>query len=169
MELAIARADVALDAPVIEPMPVAARSAFQTLRWGYKIHRVHRSAEPWLLPMRITEMRAMIANRARPQPRAPTVAGAFYPRSQETLRQTVDNLLSGAAVEQRSQRCGIIAPHAGYAYSGHVAATAFAGVRSCGSIKRAIVIGPAHFVPFSGLAAPSVTAFMTPLGEVPVD
>jgi MEMO1 family protein len=119
--------------------------------------------------MRITEMRAMIENRTRPRPRAPAAAGTFYPRSGETLRQTVDNLLSGAAVEQRAQRCGIIAPHAGYAYSGHVAATAFAGVRSCGSLKRAIVIGPAHFVPFSGLAAPSVTAFTTPLGEVPVD
>jgi MEMO1 family protein len=119
--------------------------------------------------MRITEMRAMIANRARPRPRAPAVAGAFYPRSGRTLRQTVDKLLSAAAVQQRSRRCGIIAPHAGYAYSGQVAAAAFASVRCCGWIKRVILIGPAHFVPFRGLAAPSNTAFTTPLGEMPVD
>lgn len=109
----------------------------------------------------------MIANRARP--RAPAAAGSFYPRSGESLRQIVDNLLSAAAVRQSSRRCGIIAPHAGYAYSGQAAAAAFASVRCCGWIKRAIVLGPAHFVAFSGLAAPSDTAFMTPLGEVPVD
>jgi len=72
-------------------------------------------------------------------------------------------------VQQRSRYCGIIAPHAGYPYSGQVAAAAFASVRRCGWIKRAIVVGPAHFVLFSGLAAPSDTAFATPLGEVPVD
>jgi len=51
-----------------------------------------------------------------------------------------------------------------------VAAEAFASVRRLrGRIERAIVIGPAHFVPFRGIAAPSDTAFSTPLGEVPVD
>jgi AmmeMemoRadiSam system protein B len=63
----------------------------------------------------------------------------------------------------------MIASHAGYAYSGQVAAAAFASVRCCRWIKRAIVIGPAHFVRFSGLAAPSDRAFTTPLGEVPID
>lgn len=111
----------------------------------------------------------MISNRAGPRPRAPAVAGSFYPRSGEALRRTVDDLLSAVAVQQHPRRCGVIAPHAGYAYSGQVAAAAFASVRGCGWIKRAIVIGPAHFVPFSGLAAPSDTAFATPLGEVPID
>jgi AmmeMemoRadiSam system protein B len=102
--------------------------------------------------------------------RAPAVAGTFYPRSPETLRQTVGNLLAAAEVRQRSQRCGVIAPHAGYTYSGPVAAEAFAGVRGLrGRIARAAVIGPAHFVPFRGIAAPSDTAFATPLGEVPID
>jgi AmmeMemoRadiSam system protein B len=102
--------------------------------------------------------------------RAPAVAGTFYPRSPETLRQTVGNLLAVAEVRQRSRRCGVIAPHAGYTYSGPVAAEAFAGVRGlCGRIARAAVIGPAHFVPFRGIAAPSDTAFATPLGEVPID
>jgi len=112
----------------------------------------------------------MISNRATPRARPPAVAGSFYPRSAETLRRTVGNLLSAAEVQERSHRCGVIAPHAGYAYSGPVAAHAFASVRRLhGRIERAIVIGPAHFVPFRGIAAPSGTAFTTPLGEVPVD
>jgi AmmeMemoRadiSam system protein B len=111
----------------------------------------------------------MIANRARPRTRAPAAAGSFYPRSGKMLRQTVESLLSAVPVQQRSRPRGIIAPHAGYAYSGHVAAAAFACVRSCGWIKRAIVIGPAHLVPFPGIAAPSDSAFTTPLADMPVD
>jgi MEMO1 family protein len=111
----------------------------------------------------------MISNRARPRSRAPTAAGLFYPQSTQTLRRTIDNLLSVVVVPQRSQRRAIIAPHAGYAYSGHAAAAGFASVRGCDWISRAIVIGPAHFVAFSGIAAPSNPAFTTPLGDVPVD
>jgi MEMO1 family protein len=102
--------------------------------------------------------------------RVPAAAGSFYPRSAHTLSQTVGNLLAAADVQPRAQRCGIIAPHAGYAYSGPVAAEAFSSVRSLrGRIGRATVIGPAHFVPFRGIAAPSHMAFATPLGKVPVD
>jgi AmmeMemoRadiSam system protein B len=102
--------------------------------------------------------------------RAPAVAGRFYPRSAEMLSRTVDDLLGCADVGLRSQRCGVITPHAGYAYSGPVAAAAFASVRGLrGRIARAAVVGPAHFVPFPGIAAPSDTAFATPLGKVPID
>ena len=102
--------------------------------------------------------------------RAPAVAGSFYPGSAQTLSRTVDDLLASADVGQRAQRCGIIAPHAGYAFSGPIAAAAFASVRGLrGRIARAAVLGPAHFVPFRGIAAPSDTAFATPLGKVPVD
>jgi hypothetical protein len=65
---------------------------------------------------------------------------------------------------------GVIAPHAGYAYSGSVAAHAFACLRQLqGTIQRAIIIGPAHFVPFHGISAPADRAFTTPLGDMPVD
>src|SRR5215510_7199024 len=111
----------------------------------------------------------MISNRAIPRPRPPAVAGSFYPQSTQTLRRTVDALLCSAAVQERSGNCGIIAPHAGYAYSGRVAAAAFGSLRRCSWIKRAVVIGPTHFVPFLGIAAPSDAAFATPLGVVPVD
>ena len=110
----------------------------------------------------------MIAKRAGP--RAPAVAGSFYPHSAQALSRTVGDLLSCAVARQRTQRCGVIAPHAGYTYSGAVAAQAFASVQPlCGRIRRAAIVGPAHFVPFVGIAAPSATAFTTPLGDVPVD
>jgi MEMO1 family protein len=112
----------------------------------------------------------MSSNRASLRARAPAAAGTFYPRSAETLRRTVDNLLAAAQVEERSNRCGVIVPHAGYAYSGWVAAEGFASVRHLqGCLQRTVVIGPAHFVPFLGIAAPSSTVFTTPFGAVPVD
>jgi MEMO1 family protein len=64
----------------------------------------------------------------------------------------------------------VIAPHAGYAYSGPVAGHAFAALREIAPrIRRAVVIGPAHFVPFRGIAVPMAEAFGTPLGDVPLD
>jgi AmmeMemoRadiSam system protein B len=64
----------------------------------------------------------------------------------------------------------VIAPHAGYGYSGPVAGNAFASLgREASSIRRVVVIGPAHFVPIRGLALPSADAFGTPLGDVPLD
>jgi AmmeMemoRadiSam system protein B len=113
----------------------------------------------------------MFANlRVGTSTRAPAVAGTFYPRSAETLSRTVGDLLGSAGVRPRANRCGVIAPHAGYAYSGPIAAEAFCSVRELrGRIARAVVIGPAHYVPFRGIAAPSDAAFATPLGRVPVD
>jgi MEMO1 family protein len=102
--------------------------------------------------------------------RAPAVAGSFYPRSAETLSRTIAALLADAGDPKRPRPRGVIVPHAGYAYSGRVAASAFADVRGLrGQIERAVVIGPAHFVPFHGIAAPSDSFFATPLGEVPID
>ena len=64
----------------------------------------------------------------------------------------------------------VIAPHAGYVYSGPVAGHAFAALGAGASaIRRAVVVGPAHFVPVRGIAVPSAAAFRTPLGEVPLD
>jgi AmmeMemoRadiSam system protein B len=64
----------------------------------------------------------------------------------------------------------LIAPHAGYVYSGHVAAAAFATLRDNGhAVTRVVLIGPAHYLPVHGIAAPKHDAFETPLGRVPVD
>jgi AmmeMemoRadiSam system protein B len=64
----------------------------------------------------------------------------------------------------------VIAPHAGYVYSGPVAGRAFAALgEAAPQFRRVVVIGPGHFVPFHGIAVPSAAAFRTPLGDVPVD
>lgn len=102
--------------------------------------------------------------------RRPAVAGSFYPRTAETLSRTVSTLLAEADVEARPASLGVIVPHAGYMYSGAVAAKAFACVKSStDQFRRAIVLGPAHYVPFKGIAAPSHRAFTTPFGDMPVD
>jgi AmmeMemoRadiSam system protein B len=103
--------------------------------------------------------------------RPPAVAGSFYPADAERLRGAVEGYLaaansSGAASTPKA----VIAPHAGYVYSGPVAGHAFAALGDGASaIRRAVVIGPAHFVPFRGMAVPSAAAFQTPLGDVPLD
>ena len=112
--------------------------------------------------------------------RAPAVAGAFYPADSDELRATVEGLLAEARsrAPERSGADGrqvlpkaMVAPHAGYAYSGPVAASAYArlGGAAGGNIQRVVLLGPAHRWPFQGLALPDVGAFATPLGEVALD
>jgi MEMO1 family protein len=103
--------------------------------------------------------------------RPPAVAGTFYPANAGRLRAMAESYLA-AANGARNARApkALIAPHAGYVYSGPVAGHAFAALGAGASqIRRVVVIGPAHFVPFRGIALPTVQAFRTPLGDVPVD
>ena len=106
-----------------------------------------------------------------PTIRPPAVAGSFYPRDAGALRETVDRLLARAeppAVEGSLR--ALIAPHAGYVYSGPIAASAYAVLRRESPPPRCVaLLGPSHFVPFSGLALPESDALATPLGVVPVD
>ncbi|MDH3581926.1 MAG: AmmeMemoRadiSam system protein B, partial [Hyphomicrobiales bacterium] len=102
--------------------------------------------------------------------RPPAVAGSFYPRDARTLQETVADLLAEAKGTHNGNIRAVIAPHAGYIYSGAVAAEAFAGLEALKDrVKRLVVIGPSHFVSFRGIAAPGVDAFRTPLGEMPLD
>lgn len=104
--------------------------------------------------------------------RPPAVADLFYPGDPGRLRAEVETLLARA---QAAARPGIapkafIAPHAGYIYSGKVAAAAFATLKDrARAIRRVVLIGPAHYVWMRGVAAPTAEAFETPLGTVPVD
>ncbi len=103
--------------------------------------------------------------------RPAAVAGSFYPADAGRLRAAVEGYLaaangSRAAVTPKA----VIAPHAGYVYSGPVAGSAFAALGAgAAAIRRAVVVGPAHCVPFRGIAVPSAAAFRTPLGDVPLD
>ena len=108
--------------------------------------------------------------------RPPAVAGTFYPDDPEVLRGTVDRLLAAAAESGGGEPApplaprALIAPHAGYVYSGPVAARAFRRLAADERrVTRVTVMGPSHHVAFRGIAAPSAAAFRTPLGEVAVD
>jgi AmmeMemoRadiSam system protein B len=101
--------------------------------------------------------------------RLPAVAGLFYPDDPYELRAVVRGLLDQAAPLPGQRPKVLIVPHAGYVYSGAVAASAYRGlVGLAGSIERVVLAGPTHRVPVPGIAVPEVAAFDTPLGRVPV-
>ncbi len=120
--------------------------------------------------------------------RPAAVAGAFYPADPAELRATVDALLadascagdapggiarprgSGGKTTERRAPKALVVPHAGYVYSGPVAASAYASLHEAkGRIARVVLVGPCHRVRVRGLAAPDADTLETPLGRVPVD
>ncbi len=103
--------------------------------------------------------------------REAAVAGSFYPADAAALRDTVDALLDGAPRPREGARAprAVIVPHAGYEYSGHTAAAAYALVAAGrDQISRVVIVGPTHRVPIRGVALPEASAFRTPLGDVKV-
>lgn len=103
--------------------------------------------------------------------RPPAVAGSFYPADAARLRAMVESFLVAAAGAHAARPPkAVIAPHAGYVYSGPTAGHAFAALGEAAlQIRRVVAIGPAHFVPIRGLVVSSAEAFRTPLGDVPLD
>ncbi len=103
------------------------------------------------------------------QIKQPSVAGTFYPADPEQLQQLVTRLLDEAACESDPPKA-LIAPHAGYIYSGAIAASAYATLQSVRHrIKRVVLLGPAHHMYLQGMAVSHADQFATPLGLVPVD
>ena len=106
--------------------------------------------------------------------RPPAVAGQFYPDDPARLQSLVMGYLNDADAPEDCEDYplvkAVIAPHAGYPYSGPIAASAYVHL-ACSDIpvKRFVLLGPAHFAPVRGLALSGATAFETPLGRVPVD
>lgn len=102
--------------------------------------------------------------------RQPAVAGSFYPEDARELQALVQSLLRKVPSVSTHSPKAIIAPHAGYIYSGAIAASAYAHVApGRDTIRRVILLGPAHRVGFHGLALSSADSFATPLGVVPLD
>jgi AmmeMemoRadiSam system protein B/AmmeMemoRadiSam system protein A len=101
--------------------------------------------------------------------RQAAVAGGFYPASPEELRKMVDDFVAEApATQLPGDLVGIIAPHAGYIYSGKVAAHSYALLKGR-KYDRVVVIAPSHFEAFEFSSVFSGDAYATPLGTVPVD
>jgi AmmeMemoRadiSam system protein B/AmmeMemoRadiSam system protein A len=101
--------------------------------------------------------------------RSPAVAGTFYPSEPDALMRVV-NAAVAASTADRVPAKAIVAPHAGYLYSGEIAGSAFRSVAHLGdTITRVVLIGPSHRMAFDGIVAPSATGLETPLGTVPID
>lgn len=102
--------------------------------------------------------------------RAPAVAGAFYPGAGPALQAQVEALLAATTPPTQQRPKALIVPHAGYVYSGPVAANAYALLAPFrGDYSRVVLLGPAHRVYVRGLALPAADVFATPLGEIALD
>ena len=96
--------------------------------------------------------------------RPSAVAGTFYPGDPVELRETVSRLLADAKPGRAPK--AVIAPHAGYVYSGPIAASAFKRIPK---VERVVLLGPSHYAWLDGVALPEADFFATPLGEVPIE
>src|SRR5687767_14142680 len=104
--------------------------------------------------------------------RPAAVAGMFYPGDPRTLAAEVEDLIgdAGQPIPRLGYPKALVVPHAGYIYSGPVAARAYDELAAArGSVRRVVLLGPTHRVAVRGLAVPSAHAFATPLGQVRID
>ncbi|WP_415881272.1 AmmeMemoRadiSam system protein B [Neptuniibacter sp. QD34_54] len=100
--------------------------------------------------------------------RQPAVSGLFYPDNARELASEVDALLRQEQREVIPNLRALIVPHAGYIYSGSVAAAAFSCISSEAQFKNILLIGPSHRVAFQGMAVPLADQFRTPLGNISI-
>lgn len=104
-----------------------------------------------------------------PTVRPPAVSGLFYPGEANILARDVHDLLAAAHPPALTPKA-LIVPHAGYVYSGAIAASAYAALKNIAPfVRRVILLGPTHHVAVRGLALPEADRFSTPLGEIEVD
>ena len=102
--------------------------------------------------------------------RTPAVAGQFYPEDPDQLSSLVNTLLAQADIPSTPSIKAIIVPHAGYIYSGPVAASAYAALRlQADLIHRVVLLGPSHRVPFHGIATCSAAEYQMPFGTLNID
>jgi len=103
--------------------------------------------------------------------RSPAVAGSFYPEKENELSAMIQAYLDNCDTPSPDNKpVALIVPHAGYIYSGAVAASAYSQlIPFREKISRVILLGPSHRVPLAGIATSSANAFQTPLGTIPLD
>lgn len=102
-------------------------------------------------------------------PREPAVAGQFYPSSEIELRSVLKSFFKHAHVTQQNNIRAIIAPHAGYMFSGQVAASAYKTLNPSNEYQNIFIIGSSHHVSFNGISIYNQGGYITPLGEVEVN
>lgn len=102
--------------------------------------------------------------------RQPAVAGLFYKADKQSLSHDINQYLNQARTPSNKHPKAIVVPHAGYIYSGPIAASAYKEIIPFkDEINRVVLLGPSHRVAFSGLAVPESDEFNTPLGNIPID
>ena len=111
---------------------------------------------------------------SEPKVRPAAVAGSFYPADQQELSKMIDDMLAKAAPPPVDGTIiAAVAPHAGYPYSGPVAAWTYAAigaqVKAGHKYSRVVLIAPSHYVGFDFTSVYDGDAYSTPLGQVPVD
>ena len=141
-----------------EERPFAARSAGH--RRLLTTRRDERARAP--SPRRWRTLIIAVMEAVRPA----AVAGSFYPGDPDGLRETVCRLLAAAPGGTRPK--ALIAPHAGYVYSGPVAASAYRRIENA-PVTRVVLLGPSHYTHLHGVALPDSRAMRTPLGDVGVE
>lgn len=100
----------------------------------------------------------------------PAVAGIFYPAEPEILHRQIREFIAAAGTADAPAPKALIAPHAGYIYSGPIAGSAYASLgKEASRIHRVILLAPSHRVALRGIAYSSANYFQTPLGLVPLD
>ena len=99
--------------------------------------------------------------------RGSAVAGLFYPKSEQELKRTVDRLLADAKSEPVKNLRALICPHAGYEYSGPIAAVGYKQLADR-HFSTVILLGPSHYALYSGAFVSSADAYQTPLGMIPI-
>lgn len=100
--------------------------------------------------------------------RRAAAAGTFYPADRSELRRAVTGMLAGIDAGRGPEPLGLIVPHAGYSYSGPVAAAAYGLIAGLG-YEAVVLLGPAHRFHFRGASVGDFGLYETPLGRVPVD
>lgn len=104
------------------------------------------------------------------QIRQPAVAGMFYPADAQILKADIHQYLQQVETVPGDVPKAIVVPHAGYVYSGPIAASAYKQILPFkDKISRVVLLGPSHQVAFHGLAVPQSDFFNTPLGNIPID
>lgn len=102
--------------------------------------------------------------------RSPAVAGAFYPSDPQDLQRELDACFARSVAWSGPTPLALVVPHAGYVYSGPIAASGYATLAPLrGRVRRVVLLGPSHRFGFRGFAIPEAEAWSTPLGVVPLD
>ncbi len=103
--------------------------------------------------------------------RSPAVAGSFYPGNTNDLNTSIQTYMDMSEIQAIATKPrALIVPHAGYIYSGPVAASAYTQlIPFAQQISRVILLGPSHRIPLLGIASSSADFFQTPMGKIPLD